>query len=160
MYDPTVGEFLSEDPIGFAGQDSNLRRYVHNGPLNHTDPSGLQQLTSAAAAEPAPKWHIWWPPSWPIFPWNWPDETKNNAGDVVVTTIGTQTPAGESEAAGALACVGEAMQSENQENYCLMMRDRYIDKEGCPEWNYWNNKAERIHKMREIAAKQRCPSNK
>jgi uncharacterized protein RhaS with RHS repeats len=41
-YDPTVGRWLSEDPIGFEGEDPNLYRYVGNSPTNFTDPSGLQ----------------------------------------------------------------------------------------------------------------------
>jgi hypothetical protein len=40
-YDPGVGRFISEDPIGFDGGDTNLYRYVGNSPLNYTDPSGL-----------------------------------------------------------------------------------------------------------------------
>jgi RHS repeat-associated protein len=40
-FDPQAGRFLSEDPIGFSGGDSNLYRYVSNSPLNGTDPSGL-----------------------------------------------------------------------------------------------------------------------
>jgi RHS repeat-associated protein len=44
QYDPTVGRFLSEDPMGFAAGDSNLDRYVGNGPTNATDPSGQQLI--------------------------------------------------------------------------------------------------------------------
>jgi RHS repeat-associated protein len=40
-YDPKIGRWLSEDPIGFAGDPSNLYRYVGNGPTNVVDPSGL-----------------------------------------------------------------------------------------------------------------------
>jgi len=39
-YDPTLQRFLSEDPVGFAGGDHNLYRYVGNNPANFTDPSG------------------------------------------------------------------------------------------------------------------------
>jgi uncharacterized protein RhaS with RHS repeats len=42
MYDPTVGRWLSQDPIGFKAGDPNLYRYVGNGPTNATDPSGLK----------------------------------------------------------------------------------------------------------------------
>jgi RHS repeat-associated protein len=42
-YDPTVGEFISEDPIGFRAGDTNLTRYVGNNPTNFVDPSGLQE---------------------------------------------------------------------------------------------------------------------
>jgi hypothetical protein len=41
MYDPRVGRWLNEDPIEFAGGDTNLYRYCGNGPTNATDPSGL-----------------------------------------------------------------------------------------------------------------------
>jgi RHS repeat-associated protein len=40
-YDAGIQRWLSEDPIGFAGGDHNLYRYVGNGPTNATDPSGL-----------------------------------------------------------------------------------------------------------------------
>ena len=39
-YDPQMGRFLSEDPIGFGGGDSNLSRYVLNSPYGYRDPSG------------------------------------------------------------------------------------------------------------------------
>ena len=41
-YDPASGKWLSEDPIGLAGGDVKLSRYVGNGPTNATDPSGLE----------------------------------------------------------------------------------------------------------------------
>jgi len=40
-YDANTGRFLSEDPIGFAGGDQNLYRYVLNNPVNFVDPDGL-----------------------------------------------------------------------------------------------------------------------
>ncbi|MEX2118566.1 MAG: RHS repeat-associated core domain-containing protein [Pirellulales bacterium] len=39
-YDPRVGRFTGEDPIGFEGGDANLFRYVHNSPLQFRDPLG------------------------------------------------------------------------------------------------------------------------
>jgi RHS repeat-associated protein len=44
-YDPDLGRFLSEDPIGFNGGDQNLYRYVRNRPLNAVDPLGLSEAT-------------------------------------------------------------------------------------------------------------------
>jgi RHS repeat-associated protein len=41
QYDPGLGRWTSEDPIGFAAGDANLSRYVGNGPTNRADPSGL-----------------------------------------------------------------------------------------------------------------------
>jgi RHS repeat-associated protein len=40
-YDPKIGRFLSEDPIGFSG-GINLYTYVYNNPANLIDPYGLQ----------------------------------------------------------------------------------------------------------------------
>jgi RHS repeat-associated protein len=39
-YDPRSGRFISEDPIGFKGQDTNLYRYVGNATLKYNDPYG------------------------------------------------------------------------------------------------------------------------
>ena len=39
-YDPVVGRFISEDPIGFAGRDVNLYAYVSGNPVNYIDPDG------------------------------------------------------------------------------------------------------------------------
>ncbi len=41
FYDPNLGRFLSEDPIGFEGGDMNLFGYVRNNPINFADPTGL-----------------------------------------------------------------------------------------------------------------------
>jgi RHS repeat-associated protein len=43
-YDPAMGRFLSEDPIGFDS-DSNFYRYVRNNPTNGIDPTGLDCRT-------------------------------------------------------------------------------------------------------------------
>ncbi|MDX1999918.1 MAG: RHS repeat-associated core domain-containing protein [Thermoanaerobaculia bacterium] len=41
FYDPATGRFLSEDPIGFLGGDSNVYRYAGNDPVDFADPTGL-----------------------------------------------------------------------------------------------------------------------
>ena len=41
-YDPEIGLFISEDPIGFAGGDVNLYGYVGNNPHGYIDPFGFQ----------------------------------------------------------------------------------------------------------------------
>ena len=45
-YDPRIGRFISEDPIGFAGEDLNLYRYVYNGSVNMIDPTGTYILST------------------------------------------------------------------------------------------------------------------
>jgi RHS repeat-associated protein len=56
-YDPTIGRWLSEDPIK---ADVNSYRYVGNSPANASDPNGL----NPAAVVP---WY-WWLPVLPTVP--------------------------------------------------------------------------------------------
>jgi RHS repeat-associated protein len=44
-YSPALLRFISEDPIGFAGGDSNLYAYVFDAPTNFVDPMGLDPWT-------------------------------------------------------------------------------------------------------------------
>ncbi len=39
-YDPAIGRFISEDPLGFAAGDVNFYQYTSNNPVNANDPSG------------------------------------------------------------------------------------------------------------------------
>jgi RHS repeat-associated protein len=51
-YDPTVGRFISEDPLSFGAGDTNIYRYVGNSFVNETDPSGLESCSPGE--EPSP----------------------------------------------------------------------------------------------------------
>lgn len=68
MYDTAVGRWLSEDPILFEAGDTNLARFVGNGPTNAIDPSGLQE---------APK------PTWPLRPAKPEDYENINVRDLL-----------------------------------------------------------------------------
>jgi len=40
-YDSSTGQFLSNDPLGLGGGDTNTRRYIGGDPIGLIDPSGL-----------------------------------------------------------------------------------------------------------------------
>ena len=42
-YDPSIGRWLSKDPILFNGGDTNLYGYVLQDPVNWIDPEGTTQ---------------------------------------------------------------------------------------------------------------------
>lgn len=46
--DPSLGQWLSEDSIGFSAGDENVRRYVGNFTTASIDPSGLESQDPAA----------------------------------------------------------------------------------------------------------------
>ena len=41
-YDPQLGKFLNDDPMGFAAGDANVSRYVGNRVSSHRDSTGLE----------------------------------------------------------------------------------------------------------------------
>jgi len=45
FYQPDIGRFVSEDQIGFEGNDTNLYRFLGNNPTVGTDPFGEQSVT-------------------------------------------------------------------------------------------------------------------
>jgi RHS repeat-associated protein len=71
-YDPIVGRWLSEDPIGFNAGDADLYRYCGNGPTDAADPAGNQ----------------WFNPFSPGAWWN-PIKGFANVGDAVGGGLGT-----------------------------------------------------------------------
>jgi RHS repeat-associated protein len=76
-YDANTGRFLSEDPLGFAAGDTNLSRYVGNGPTNYTDPTGLIFPWIGEDVSPKPldiirdergrRWQVSWIDGKPVY---------------------------------------------------------------------------------------------
>jgi len=66
---PTLGRWLTNDPLGFEAGDNNFYGYVANGPGNTVDPSGLQ-----------PPWHPYPYPASPLPPRPSPGGNSPNPG--------------------------------------------------------------------------------
>jgi RHS repeat-associated protein len=82
-YDPAVGRWLSEDPIGFEAGDANLSRYVGNQVTMATDPTGLlsSDYTETADGQQAyAQWYFTGASTWTPPPENW-DPTVRTWGD-------------------------------------------------------------------------------
>jgi len=74
-YDARLGQWISEDPIGFAAGDENVRRYVGNRVTRSTDPDGLQtrdeaEAEAAAAAQASAAYAQWNNDHWTDRLWN------------------------------------------------------------------------------------------
>ncbi len=48
LYAPQLGRFLSEDPLGYGGGDTNLYSFAWNNAKNWNDPTGMSGVESAA----------------------------------------------------------------------------------------------------------------
>ena len=51
-YDPLIGRFISRDPVGFWGGDTNFYAYSYNAPLDWVDPYGLFSMDEFVADLP------------------------------------------------------------------------------------------------------------
>jgi RHS repeat-associated protein len=92
-YDPTLGRWLSEDPIGFAAGDPNISRYVINYVTGATDWSGLEpSAKDKKKLEESTGWE-WWPGWWEFF---------RNLIPGCWEGAKTQAPPGMAETAGVL----------------------------------------------------------
>jgi len=52
VYSPTLGRWLSNDPIGFESGDLNMYRYLLNRPLQLVDPTGENPMNSCKGCGP------------------------------------------------------------------------------------------------------------
>jgi RHS repeat-associated protein len=52
--DPSLGQWLNEDPLSFAAGDENVRRYVGNKVVDSIDPLGLQEPGNTNISAPLP----------------------------------------------------------------------------------------------------------
>ena len=57
-YTPATGQFTSRDPLGLAGGDANIRRYVGNNPVGSIDPTGLDSSVQSLISQYATMYGI------------------------------------------------------------------------------------------------------
>ena len=128
-YDPSVGQFISEDPIGFEGGDANLYRYVGNSPTNYVDPTGLF-VVAAPVIPLAVKGAIVasYVVRETLFDTTEPlsDGTPEEARRLRERNQRTNTPPNNEP---SLPVVPEELQDQNPNN-CPKKKD---EEEGCPE---------------------------
>ena len=54
QYDSVVGRWISEDPIGYLGEDVNLSYYVGNNSLQMVAPHGLAEINPPDTSDTIP----------------------------------------------------------------------------------------------------------
>ncbi len=55
-YDPAAGRWITKDPLGFSGGDTNLYTYASNDPVNRIDPTGLEDDADPSPCQPKETW--------------------------------------------------------------------------------------------------------
>ena len=68
-YTPATGQFLSNDPIGLSGGETNIRQYAGNNPVSLVDASGLSFQTISYGVSPGsapPSYDGFYPGSAPL----------------------------------------------------------------------------------------------
>ncbi len=55
VYSPTLGKWLTNDPLGFDAGDGKTYRYVENAPVVENDPTGLFQGVAPVNGRPTPR---------------------------------------------------------------------------------------------------------
>lgn len=53
-YSPSIGRFISEDPIGYASGQANAYAYVGSNPVSYRYPFGLAKVTPGGRIDDGP----------------------------------------------------------------------------------------------------------
>ena len=116
-YDPRNGDFISEDPLGFGGGDTNLNRYCGNSPTNAVDPSGIDDWLFGP--DPASESYQ---TSHPNFMTQRGGPPPSVAEDANLTRVGNGTNGAGSTAGASLSVRGQSYTGD----LCKRARMRWI----------------------------------
>ena len=82
-YDAQSGRWIGEDPLGFEAGDSNIARYVHNGPSMRVDASGLVDTEYYETPTGQQEYKAWFDNmngTWTVMPATW-NPNSTTVGD-------------------------------------------------------------------------------
>ncbi len=145
-YDSSIGQWLSEDPIGFEAGDENVRRYVANKATKAIDSTGLVEDTYWSAYKAAYMEYV--------NPWN--DNPPVHAIDYGLH-YGTKAAIVTAAAAAAAAAIAAAAAAAAYAARAALLRaaaQRQAAKEAA-DWARWNREIERSY--RETGTGRRLP---
>jgi len=108
-YNPRLGKLISQDPIGFAGGDANLYRYVGNSPTIYVDPFGLADEVPDAnggtqagppveVGEHVDTWRL-------LNPFSWCDAGRGSRLDAQIRARQTQSMLAETDLSKQLSAI-------------------------------------------------------
>jgi RHS repeat-associated protein len=92
FYSPDIGRFLQPDPIGFAGDPTNLYRYCGNNPVTRSDPMGANWITLKTEA-------IWSGGTVYVFGNGFPPALEHPPGGV--SSLGNSPHSGRADGVGS-----------------------------------------------------------
>ena len=81
-YNAIAQRFISQDPIGLAGGQSNFYAYAFNSPMNWKDPMGLSEGGGGGAPKPTPPSNWYWSQK----DQQWGDDIGDSYGGITVLT--------------------------------------------------------------------------
>ena len=118
-YDPRIGRFISEDPIGFSG-GINYYSYVRNNPALLFDPSGLKE-TPGQICRVVPRVR----PSAPAPPG---PGMGPLLGAIAMLLLNPTSAGGPGDEIGDVVCEPEPCDDDDDNSFCDKLRDQCLEQ--------------------------------